>query len=116
MAFRIRARSRPRRKPGQMNKLEAEYAQHLEILKQAGEIQEYYYEAVKLRLADRTFYSPDFLVVTKEGYLEIHETKGFMEDDAAVKVKVVADKYPFRVLLIYKKPKKAGGGWRIQEV
>lgn len=85
-----------KRLPGQMNKLEAKYASHLEELLRLGEILEYKFDALKLRLADKTFYTPDFFVLTKELELEIHEVKGFWEDDARVKIKVAASLYPFR--------------------
>lgn len=81
-----------------MNKLEADYAQMLEFRKRAGEILWYEFEAIKLRLADNTFYSPDFLVLLASGELEIHETKGFWEEDARVKIKVAAEKFPFRFI------------------
>ncbi len=75
-----------------MNKTEAAYAQRLELLKRAGEILDYMFEPLKLRLADNTFYTPDFLVVRTER-LELHEVKGFWRDDARVKWKVAAEQY-----------------------
>jgi hypothetical protein len=71
------------RKQG-MNGLERKYAAVLESRKLAGEIQRWDFEPVKLRLADRTFYTPDFRVVLNDATIEFHETKGgFMRDDAA---------------------------------
>lgn len=49
-----------RLKTGQMNKTESAYCQHLELRKRAGEIVWYRFEGIKLRLADNTFYTPDF--------------------------------------------------------
>ncbi len=80
-----------RLKAGAMNKTEAAYAAHLEWLKQAGDVVWFRFEGVKLRLADSTFYTPDFAVMAVDGVLEMHEVKGFWEDDARVKVKVAAD-------------------------
>jgi hypothetical protein len=86
-----------------MNKLEAAYSAELDLLLRAGEIRGWKFEAVKLRLADKTFYTPDFLVVLKDGSLEFHETKGHMKDDAAVKLKVAAELYPmFRFRLFFR--------------
>jgi hypothetical protein len=103
-----------RLRTGAMNKTEAAYGQHLELLKRAGEIHWYGFEAVKLRLADNTFYTPDFAVIAKDGVLEMHEVKGFWEDDARVKIKVAADKFPFRFVAMKVEAKKRGGGWKAE--
>jgi hypothetical protein len=100
-----------RLKSGEMNKLEQRYAEHLETLKQAGEILWFKFEGVKLRLADNTFFTGDFAVMLADETIEIHETKGFMADDAAVKIKVAAAMYPFKFVLIRQRAKKLGGGW-----
>ncbi len=84
-----------RLKPGKMNKSESAYAAHLESLKKAGELHSYQFEAIKFRLADNTFYSPDFLVISANMFVEVHEFKGFWQDDARVKIKVAAALYPF---------------------
>lgn len=101
-----------------MNKLEAAYERDVLLpRKLAGEIAWYRYEAAKFRLTDTdklTTLTPDFLVMLANGDLEVHETKGFMEEDAAVKLKVFADQYPFRVYLV-KHPNKATG-WVITEI
>jgi hypothetical protein len=94
-----------------MNKLEAEYAQVLEMRLRAGEILWYGYERIKLRLADRTYYTPDFSVLLPGRLLEFHETKGFWRDDARVKIKVAAEQYPWRFIALSKRRKRDGGGW-----
>lgn len=104
-----------RLKTGQMNKTEQAYHDRLELLRRAGEIQWFKFEGVKLRLADNTFYSPDFAVMTAEGVMEMHEVKGFWQDDARAKIKIAADLYPFRFIALKVKPKKEGGGWAIEE-
>lgn len=100
-----------RLKPGTMNKTEAAYAAHLDEQKAAGLILWWKFEALKLRLADNTFYTPDFAVLARSGVMEVHEVKGRWEDDARVKIKVAAELYPFRFIAVYARPKKAGGGW-----
>lgn len=100
-----------RLKVGQMNKTEAAYGQHLEQRRIAGEVAWYKFEGVKLRLADNTFYSPDFFVMLANGELEAHEVKGHWQDDARVKIKVAAEIYPFRFIAVKAKTKKEGGGW-----
>lgn len=104
-----------RLKTGQMNKTESEYYQLLELRKRAGEVVWYRFEVVKLRLADNTFYTPDFAVMLSTGEMEMHEVKGFWTDDARVKIKVAAEQYPFRFIAVKPKAKKAGGGWEVEE-
>ena len=95
-----------------MNKLEQAWAERLEIEKALGEVLDYRYEAVKLRLADKTFYTPDFMVIQGDGTIRFDETKGFMRDDANLKIKVAAaqfDRFRFRLI------KKIKGEWIIKE-
>lgn len=102
--------SKPR---GEMNKTESRYAQELELRKRDGEILWWAFEPVTLRLASRTAYTPDFLVMHKDGKLEFVETKGFWRDDARVKIKVAARMFPmfrFSALKVSK-----GGGWKREE-
>jgi hypothetical protein len=103
-----------RMKAGQMNKTEAAYASRLEILKAAGQVLWYRFEGMKFRLADSTFYTPDFAVMLPTGMIQLHEIKGFWTDDARVKIKVAADQYPFEFLAVKAKTKKSGGGWEIE--
>lgn len=99
-----------------MNRLEAAYAEVLEQRRLAGEIQRWDYEPERLILAKRTSYLPDFRVVLANGELEFHETKGFVRDDAIVKLKVAARLHPYRFYLVRKLPKRDGGGWDIREI
>lgn len=85
-----------RRQPGQMNGWEKSYALHLEERKAIGEILWFEFDSIKFRLAEKTFYTPDFLVMNAKEELEIHEVKGHWEDDARVKIKVAADKFPMK--------------------
>ena len=104
-----------RLKTGQMNKTEEAYAKHLQNLQHAGQVAWYKFEGVKLRLADNTFYRPDFAVMLASGEMEMHEVKGFWQDDARAKIKIAADLYPFRFVAVKVKAKKDGGGWAIEE-
>jgi hypothetical protein len=103
-----------RLKTGQQNKTEAAYGSELELRRIAGEVLWYRFEGLKLRLADNTFYTPDYAVMLSSGEMEVHEVKGFWEDDARVKIKVAAEMYPFRFKAIKPLPKKEGGGWNIE--
>ncbi|PHV31754.1 DUF1064 domain-containing protein [Janthinobacterium sp. BJB312] len=104
-----------RLKVGAMNKTEQAYALTLEQRKAAGEVEWYKFEGLKFRLADNTFYTPDFAVLLAGGALEAHEVKGFWQDDARAKIKIAADMYPLRFVAVQALPKKAGGGWKVEE-
>ena len=107
-----------RLKTGAMNKTEQAYGAYLELLRQSGYVAWFKFEGVKLRLADNTFYSPDFAVMLTDGQMQMHEVKGaraIFQDDAKVKVKVAADAYPFQFLVAYPIAKNKGGGWEIVE-
>lgn len=109
--------ARGQKKPGEMNSLERSYeAEVLKPAMQSGDIVWYAYEALKLKLAPKTHLTVDFFVMTKAGDLEAHETKGFMREDANVKLKVAAEKFPFRFLLIKQRTKKDGGGFTVTQV
>lgn len=97
-----------RLKTGAMNRTEAAYAAHLEARE---DVIWFKFEGAKLRLADNTFLSPDFMVLKRDGHLEMHEVKGFWQDDARVKIKVAADIYPFQFIAVQAVPKSKGGGW-----
>lgn len=97
-----------------MSNTEALYAAHLAALKAEGRILRFDFQPESLRLADSTYYRPDFRVVTAEGYVEIHEVKGrrgqsfHAEEDAWLKLKIVAELHPYAVVVVW--PLK-GGGW-----
>ncbi|RQR87695.1 DUF1064 domain-containing protein [Burkholderia sp. Bp9010] len=104
-----------RLKAGEMNKTEAAYDRALAARKHAGEIAWYRFEGLKFRLANNTFYTPDFAVMLADGAMECHEVKGFWQDDARAKIKIAADQYPFRFVAVKAKTKKDGGGWAVEE-
>lgn len=103
-----------RLKVGERNKTEQAYENLLEAMLIAGDVLWYKFEGMKLRLADNTFYTPDFAVMLSNGQIEMHEVKGFWQDDARVKIKVAAALYPFRFVAAKPKAKKHGGGWELE--
>lgn len=88
---------------GQMNRTEQSYAAHLDLLKYGGDILWWKFEPMKLRLAQKTFYTCDFMVLKPDGLVCMDEVKGYMTDDAAVKIKVAASLYPFQFRIVRKK-------------
>lgn len=102
-----------------MNRTEEAYSLVLEARRLAGEVAEWKFEAVKLRLAENTTYTPDFLVILADGTVEFHEVKGRpgsgaggWENAARCKIKVSAELYPFVFRGFSKLPVKSGGGWK----
>ena len=109
------ARGRIRQPKNGPNKTEQAYMDLLEMRRLADEVLWYAFERIKLKLADRTFYSADFFIMLANMELEVHEVKGFWEDDARVKIKVAAEQFPiFRFIAIKKAPKK-DGGWATEQ-
>ena len=98
---------------GRMNKTEAAYADMLAARLHIGEILWFRFESFKLRLADSTFYTPDFAVITAAGATEFHEVKGFWTDDARAKIKIAAAQYPFRFVAIQRDGRH---GWRTEDL
>lgn len=83
-----------------MNKTERRYSDHLQVRKLAGEIRDFWFEAFKVRLADSTFYTVDFLVILADNTVEFHEVKGFMREDAILKIKFFVETYPFSLVVV----------------
>ena len=118
-----RTRALGRLKAGQMNKTEEAYARHLWARQMAGEVQAYWFEGIGLKLGAGCHYYPDFLVMLENGELEIHEVKARTiggsyraEDDAKVKIKTVAEHYPFRMVVVWPKQGGPANGWESVEI
>jgi hypothetical protein len=94
-----------------MNKTEKHRAIQLEALKRDGQIREWWYEMITLKLADDCRYTPDFAIVENDGHLRFEEVKGFWRDDAKVKIRVAAAHLPCRFTALQLK----GGEWKTEE-
>lgn len=110
MAFKRYGRG-VRRTPGTMNKTEEAYADELTSQRNLGVIEWFAFEAMKFKLADKTYYTPDFIVLRTDGILEAREVKGFWEDDARVKIKVAAAMFPVKFMAITRERKE----WKVEE-
>ena len=84
-----------RRVAGKMNKTEEAYSRTLQERKLRGEIHHWQFEAMALRLADRTTYTPDFFIIMADGSIVFHEVKGFWQGTGRVKIKVAAELHPW---------------------
>lgn len=101
-----------------MNKTEALFLAHLKATFPGAWIER---EPVALKLGNGVRYNPDFLVHLPENYgahtqqLTAYEVKGHMRDDAAVKIKVAASRFPFiRFVLVWRSSR--AGGWQMQTI
>lgn len=109
----VKARGRTDHRPSRgMNGLERDWSIVLEARRRAGEVLRWDYEPERLKLADGTFYAPDFRVQLANGTIEFHECKGFMRDDAAAKLKIAAALHPYTFRLVTRKR----GAWTVVEV
>lgn len=108
-------RARGRLRDREMNALETAYAAELEARRGRRALAWWAFEAIVLRLADRTHYKPDFAVMGIGGELEIHETKGYWREDARLKIKLAAAQFPFRFLGITRATQRGGSAWIVEE-
>lgn len=87
-----------------LNKTEKDYYDRLYLRLLAGEILWIGVQAFKLRMADNTYYTPDFVTLEADGSMVVHEVKGFWRDDARVKWKVAAREFfMFRFIAVQRK-------------
>ncbi|WP_454732461.1 MULTISPECIES: hypothetical protein [Cupriavidus] len=100
-----------------MNRTERAYSVLLDEEKRCGEVIDWKFHAMHVRLADNTFYEVDFLVLHSDMRLAIHETKGgYTTDKGQLKIKLCAEVLPyFRMVKATKLPAKQGGGWKREE-
>lgn len=97
-----------------MNKTETAHAWDLEMRKRAGEIQEYRWQPLRLKLGADCTYEPDFMALMADGTIEFHEVKGgFITDDAMVKVRVAANLFPWFIFRLFQYDRK---GVKVREL
>lgn len=96
-----------------LNKTERAFKEWLEISGFAY-LEKIHVQAITLRIANGCRYTPDFIVQSVRAGLVAYEVKGFMRDDAAVKLKVAATAYQWIKFNLVTRGK--GGTWNVQEV
>jgi len=107
----------------EMNKTETAYAEHLRLQYAVGAVLWYGFEVITIKLGPDCRYTPDFLVMYKDGHLEAHDTKGakkiklglragqtepYIHEDALVKAKVMAAHFVVPLYFVWP---EANGGW-----
>lgn len=105
------SKPRIRQNAAGLNKTEQAFSDYLRG--ELFELQEMFTQAFTLKLGNGVRYTPDF-VTRHGGHFAAYEVKGFMRDDACVKIKVAASIYAFMDFFLVTKRK--GGGWDIQPV
>jgi hypothetical protein len=70
-------------------------------------------QCVTLKLGDDCRYTPDFFTIGVGGEAWAHEVKGFMRDDAQVKLKVAARKFPWVNFCL---AMRKGGVWTVKPI
>ena len=105
----LKGRARRKRQAGEMNGHERAFAESYIIPhERAGQIETWGFERVKLKLADNTTLTPDFDIVWAEtGEWVFYDVKAnwggkpHIEEDAWVKMKVCAEQYGMRLVVVY---------------
>lgn len=99
------------------SKLEASFADFLELSLKSGAMGWYRYEPMSFRIGPDARYRPDFgalVLPTRE--LWLYEVKGFWREAAKVRIKVAADMYPFFRWWTVEADKSAHYGFAITEI
>lgn len=104
----------PKKKSGEPNKGERAYGLELAMQKNEGRIHWFAFQPITLKLAFDTRYTPDYVVQGCDGgpltMIDVKGRKGngyWCEEDAKIKIKVAAEKFPmFRFAIVW--PAKDG--------
>lgn len=81
-------------KPRFRSKLEARFAQLLDLRQHAGDIQSWEYEAWTYTFPGRIRLTLDFSVLALDGLTEFYECKGWMRDTARIKLRMFSARHP----------------------
>jgi len=106
--------SRGSHTPGTMNKIESRCAQYLDLMKKMGDLKEWFFEKVTLKIGPDCRLTVDFMLVMTSGEIKFWEVKhirrGTMhsEDDSKVKMRVAAGMFPWRFYWVVP---MANGSW-----
>jgi hypothetical protein len=98
-----------------MNKTERAFAETLEAARARGNCLRWWREPLRVRLAGKCFYTPDFVVQWTVGTLWVVEVKGpYAREDSIIKLKTAASMYPCFNWLIVRRDGRHG--WDVREV
>lgn len=112
--IRSRARARVRAPKSRFqSKLERDWSVVLEAMKRDEQLLRWDYEPERLRLADGTYYTPDFRLVWHDGEVSFDECKGHMREAARVRILVAAELHPYRFRVVRRGKRRS---WEIEEI
>ncbi len=105
-----------RHEPDGMNKTERRLSRILHFMQHQGDIRAWDFAPEKFRMADKTWYTPDFRVTLPDAHnlfveVKVRKKDGSIlwKDDAAVKIKTIAELQPYPFFLAVYDPT----GWEI---
>lgn len=98
---------------GDLNNTEKSFAAYLQERQSAGAILWWKAHPFNVRLAEKTFYRPDFLCLMADMSLVIFEVKGsYTSEKGRMKVKLCAEALPvFKII----KASRKNGAWQFEE-
>lgn len=98
---------------GELNKTERAFAAYLQERQAAGAILWWKAHPFNVRLAESTFYRPDFLVLNAAMELVIYEVKGsYTSDKGQMKIKLCVEALPVFKMV---KASRKNGIWNFEE-
>lgn len=90
---------------------EAEFEMMLEARRQQGQIRDYFFQGITLRIGDGAKYTPDFFVMNMDDSATLIETKGpFIRDKGLMAWRAAKDRYG-RIFTFEMHQRAKGGVW-----
>ena len=106
------------------SQMEADFYDHLEALKESGEIKDFTlqprfqlqppFTAYGVDYA-QIYYKADFMVYYSDGRIEVIDVKGFETADFKIKAKLYRYQYPHKLVLVTEAPLYMGKKWTTLE-
>jgi len=109
-SIKVAIKAKPSADESKLNKLESSW---LAVLRADITLTWVGVHALTFKIGDDCRYTPDFIALNLDGELIAYETKGFMRDDARVKLKVAARMFPFVGFVLIE---RKAGAWICTEI
>ncbi|MBR8344678.1 hypothetical protein [Burkholderia ambifaria] len=88
------------------------YGALLATMRSIGRVLWFRANPIKLRLADETYYCPNFAVMVASGHLEMHHVIDAANNEPLTTVKIAAEQFPFRFVAVHRDD---SCGWKFEE-